>query len=680
MEKFKIKVPENVRYISEWLDFNLPQGHCIIDKNVTGCGFTEYCLTNNLNVILCSPRKVLLENKERQHELDKNILYLKNELEKTIDFDKSPIIARPFRLSMKSIFNWKIEEEKEKIRKENFKKITEEIKDKTQQHYSNCIFSKLPCKILVTYDSLHYVLEALGNNISNFYVVVDEFQSIFLDSYFKSDVELDFVEYLQSCPNVIYLSATPMLDKYLEQLDTFKNLPYYELEWSSLYIEKVRIRRKEVKSLITETNKVIQNYKEGNFPIKTIIDNNGNKSIVQSKEIVIFCNNVSIITELIKRNSLLFSEVNIICSNTKENKDKIRKIGKGYNIGTIPLKGEPHKMFTFCTRTTYLGADFYSICASTLILSDANIDSLALDISLDLPQIIGRQRLRENVFKNDITIFYKLLGNVLKITKEQMNKRMEERKKITYVILKNYSIMDEEGKKANSKKYKSDIIVSKYSGDFIGVSGKTGYASYNRLIEVSHWRSYDVSRVDYQDSLSVTKALSEVSENIENYRNSKDVSIDDFLSFFFAKPNTFMNRMKMYCEFRDKNKGNKEIEELLHYKIKIGNYEEYYNFFGTDKIKSKSYKEKLLKQELLNFLKSSPLSEAIYTTFNIKTRYTLKEIKEKLREIYTTLHLSKTPKASDLEEFFEVKDVLITNKDNGKREHGLEILSIKIKN
>ena len=669
MELINIKVPENVRYISEWLDFNLPQGHCIIDKNVTGCGFTEYCLTNNLNVILCSPRKVLLENKEEQHKGDLNILYLRNELEKGEIYDKD-------RETYKDLLD---EEERLRIIKENYSNISLSLKNKINTHLINSLSLKLPCKILVTYDSLHYVLEALGNNISNFYVVVDEFQSIFLDSYFKSDVELDFVEYLQSCPNVIYLSATPMLDKYLEQLDTFKNLPYYELEWSSLYIEKVRIRRKEVKSLITETNKVIQNYKEGNFPIKTIIDNNGNKSIVQSKEIVIFCNNVSTITELIKRNNLSFSEVNVICAKIPKNKAKLKKIGKGYDFGTIPLKGEPHKMFTFCTRTTYLGADFYSTCASTLILSDANIDSLALDISLDLPQIIGRQRLRENVFKNDITIFYKTLKNVLKITKEQMNKKMEERKEITNIILGGYKKLTEIEKQANSRKYRDSVIVSKYSGDFIGVSRKTGYASYNYLVEVAHWRSYDVSRVDYQDSLSVTKALSELGNSIisEEYKNSVDSKVNNFLDTFYSSSGNFRVRMKMYCEFRDKNKGNKEIEELLHYKIKIGNYEEYYNFFGTDKIKSKSYEEKLLKQELLNFLKSSPLSEAIYTTFNIKTRYTLKEIKEKLREIYTTLHLSKTPKASDLEEFFEVKDVLITNKDNGKREHGLEILSLK---
>jgi len=65
-------------------------------------------------------------------------------------------------------------------------------------------------------------------------------------------------------------------------------------------------------------------------------------------------------------------------------------LGKGYTIGTIPLKGEKPKMFTFCTRTVYLGADFYSTCAQSFIFSDSDIECLAVDISQDLPQILGR--------------------------------------------------------------------------------------------------------------------------------------------------------------------------------------------------------------------------------------------------------------------------------------------------
>ena len=64
----EIFVPKGVRYISEWKDFKLPEQPEIIDKQIPGCGFTQWCLTNNENVILCSPRKMLLENKKNSLE------------------------------------------------------------------------------------------------------------------------------------------------------------------------------------------------------------------------------------------------------------------------------------------------------------------------------------------------------------------------------------------------------------------------------------------------------------------------------------------------------------------------------------------------------------------------------------------------------------------------------------
>ena len=67
MIKSTITVPSGIRYINQWDSFSLPTHPCIINKQITGCGFTEYCLTNQDNVILCSPRKILLENKADQH-------------------------------------------------------------------------------------------------------------------------------------------------------------------------------------------------------------------------------------------------------------------------------------------------------------------------------------------------------------------------------------------------------------------------------------------------------------------------------------------------------------------------------------------------------------------------------------------------------------------------------------
>ena len=103
MNKIEIEVPINVRYISEWNDFNtdLLKGHSIINKTITGCGFTHYCLTNNIPTILCSPRKFLLENK---HEQLPNTYLVINEGEKglSIDSDDSIGIINPVKDLLKT--------------------------------------------------------------------------------------------------------------------------------------------------------------------------------------------------------------------------------------------------------------------------------------------------------------------------------------------------------------------------------------------------------------------------------------------------------------------------------------------------------------------------------------------------------------------------------------------------
>ena len=97
MKKITIKVPKEIRYISDWdkleegkrLRDLVPSNQSyIMNKTITGCGYTEYWLTNIYPAILCSPRIVLLENKEEQHMGQENLLYLKNEFESFEDYDK----------------------------------------------------------------------------------------------------------------------------------------------------------------------------------------------------------------------------------------------------------------------------------------------------------------------------------------------------------------------------------------------------------------------------------------------------------------------------------------------------------------------------------------------------------------------------------------------------------------
>ena len=638
MNKKIIKVPSgrNIKYISEWSEYKIPKGHCIVDKGVTGCGYTEYTLTNNLPVVLCSPRKLLLENKSEQHQNDINILYLKNEI-----------------TDIKSIH---------------------ELKNKIRNHIFLCDEENLPIKFLVTYDSSHYIIDILKelNILSDFYFIIDEFQSIFLDAFFKSEVEFDFVEYLQDCPNVLYLSATPMLDKYLEKVEVFKNLPFYEIDWSETgVVENIIIKRKFSGSLGSDCIKIINKYLEGKFPSTFTPDN----KIIFSKEAVFYFNSISDIIRVINKTNLLPSQVNIICADDGVNEGKLKKIG--HSIGKIPLKEETNKMFTFCTKTAYIGSDFYSDCASSYVFADPNIKSLALDISLDLPQIVGRQRNRENPFKNNIVIFYKTKRKDDKdLTEEEFKRTQEERKDSTETILTGFNKLSTKEQKEYVRKLKNDIKTSKYEDDYVSISKKTGEPVYNSFIEIAQERGWEVSQKDYQDKISVTKSLESLTSNISEYQSDLEKEVQDFLDTKFYKTGIFKYKMRMYCEFMDKCQGNREVSDIIYFKIKDPKYRKYYNFYGTKGCSSKDYEEKKLELGMIDVSKESELSSVVYKKFQIGSRYTLKEIKSTLQDIYRDLGITSKPKATDLDKYFNLTRTKFSDPKTKKRIEGYLLNSL----
>ena len=637
MNKIQQVVPSgrDIKYISEWSEYKIPQGHCIVDKGVTGCGYTEYTLTNNLPTVLCSPRKLLLENKSEQHQGDINILYLKNEIKDINDINK--------------------------------------LKNKIRNHIFLCDEENLPIKFLVTYDSSHYIIDILKelNLLQEFYFIIDEFQSIFLDSFFKSEVEFDFVEYLQDCPNVLYLSATPMLDKYLERINEFKNLPFYQIDWSETgCVENIIIQRKFSTALTTDCIKIVNQYLEGKFPSTFTSDN----KIVFSKEAVFYFNSISDIIRVINKIGLTSDQVNIICANDKDNKDKLSKIG--HSIGKIPLKGETNKMFTFCTKTAYIGSDFYSDNASSYVFADPNIKSLALDISLDLPQIVGRQRNRENPFKNNIVIFYRTIRKTEMEDRETFDKTQEERRNETQRLLDGFNLLKSDQQQSYIQKLKNDIKTSKYERDFISISKKTNKPVYNSFIDIANERSWEVSQKDYQDKISVTKSLESLTSNISEYQSDLEKEVQDFLDNKFYSTGIFEKKMKMYCEFMDLHQGNKEVSDIIYFKIKDPKYRKYYNFYGTPGCRAASYKEKSLKLGMIDVSKIDELSSVVYKKFQVNSRYTLKEIKSTLQDIYRDLGITSKPKATDLDKYFNLTRTKFSDPKTKKRIEGYLLNSL----
>lgn len=147
--------------------------------------------------------------------------------------------------------------------------------------------------------------------------------------------------------------------------------------------------------------------------------------------------------------------------------------------------------------------------------------------------------------------------------------------------------------------------------------------------------------------------------------------IDKFINEF-TKDENFARRLKLYCEFRDEYSNKEEILNIL---ICDNRFNTYYTLFGTAGCKAKKFREDALKTELLNTLKNDTLTEEILSKFKLKDKLSKKLIKTILASIYLKLSLTRVAKASDLKEWFEVRDV--NYMENGKKVNGFEIIALK---
>lgn len=661
----KLIVPKGVRYVDEsdytLEDFQFPH---ILDKKIPGCGYTEYCLRSPLPTILCSPRKILLENKEAQHIGE--VFYFRNEFDIETDTGKD----------LTKIDKASVSKENFEAVVDNSKEISELIvilNEKLSNYLSDCSMKGLTPKILVTYDSFRLVKEYLvkHNLFQYFYVVIDEFQSIFTDSRFKSTTEMEFVNQLQDVQRVCFVSATPMIDKYLKQVDEFKDLPYFEFDWSSedpLRTITPDLKVRVAHSLTGQALKIINEYKSGNFEEAIV---GGNK--IYSTEAVFYVNSVTNIISIIRKAELKPEECNILCANTPQNQKRVKsRLGRKFSIGSVPLKGEPHKMFTFCTRTVYLGADFYSFCARSFILSDANIDSLAVDITLDLPQILGRQRRPENPWKNRAELYYKTLGKANELTEEAFENIIKLKLKKTNDLLLSFSLTPDSAKHSVAETYKRDAISTNYQFTYTAVNEHGGndlIPCLNNLVLIAERRAFDIQQKDYKDRFTVFNTI------VDTGLINTDItsSIQTFLRVFESLSG-FKDKMRYLCD-SSKLLSDIEIGVILD-QIPL-TYKNYYMTLGPERLYSLGYDITKVSREYSDmFFDRNSLKESIYNTFHEGDKIAMSDIKIMLKDLYKSLGYNKSPMATDLEEFFELSRTKISTPE-GKYRDAFKLLKKK---
>lgn len=613
MKKEVIKIPANIKYLTErdkfieefGKPFELPNG--ILNKEIPGCGATTVALTDEHKTIICSPRNELLKNKHEQYP------------------DTLLVIGGVDTIEIEAYLQT----------------------------------AELP-KILVSYDSVYKLIGCIKYK-SDWRVVVDEFQCLLADSSFKSEIELHFLDNSRSFPYVTFLSATPILDKYLEQIDHFKDMNYYQLDWEEKDI--VRVYRERTKNPINAALEIVRYYQNGNYPSVYV---NGER--IYSKECVIFLNSVNNIVNIIKQTELNPEEVNIIVGNSDDNDRQIARIGEGFKRGRIPLKGETHKKFTFCISTAYAGCDFYSTNAATFVISDCNRPNTAVDIATELVQIAGRQRLACNPFRQFLTFVYNV--NAEEVEQETFNEHLCRKVNVTLDEIRDNNNAGEALRAKRIKDFRRIPDNVKYQDSYTMYDEQKGEFVFNRLAYVNEQYCFDVQKFNYQNGVIVKKLLQDSSFDVSE--NQTYAVYQEQLKHLIKKE-PFVDRMQAYCEYRAKQ-GLIVNLAMSTLESKYPELRYYYEALGADRIKALNYKEKKLLNEIHIMKTKNKIRHELHGIIHIGDRILTTDIQQTLHDVYDRLGIDKSPKAADLNEFFEIHPVKIPTA-NG-RKNGFEIRGI----
>ena len=165
---------------------------------------------------------------------------------------------------------------------------------------------------------------------------------------------------------------------------------------------------------------------------------------------------------------------------------------------------------------------------------------------------------------------------------------------------------------------------------------------------------------------------------ISNIKFSSEKFNGEFFSELERKilgPGSFETKMKDLCGLVLENPENNLLEKFTNFSGLPLNYRNYLYYLGPERIKANAYKENSIKKEYWSIRSCGGIKEEVFSIFSVGSRYTLKDIKEYFKNIYIKVGIEKSPKASDLEEYFNVKKCLLTI--DGKKVNGYEILSLK---
>lgn len=477
-------------------------------------------------------------------------------------------------------------------------------------------------KIVSTFDGLDKIVRAYelsGIDIYKDFLLVDEWQVLFQQYGFRTDVVnyllRESVKFEKKC----FMTATPIKRDYW--FDELLGLEELVLDYD---VEPIVLKHYKSRNIIDEAVAIIRNQSA---------DNN----------LHFFINSVDTIKSIAKTMNLPRSDVRVICSRQDKNRAKLNE----YKIeGTK----DPVKKVNFYTSTCFEGCDIFDKKGKVFVLCDGAKAHTLVDIATTLPQIAGRIR---DIEDTSVNLVYSST-RYIDISQEEFDEAIRKNIEVADDIIR--GVTTEEAVKAldmdyiNSRYLKVEDGKLRHDKIFLYVDK----ANFEMARDYSYRANITAKMRGNFNPVKVNKPWAEEIEVVESEKVQK-------LSF------------KEQCQhYSEALKGN--VNYLSEYpKIVIDAVEK----LGIQRLEDINYHRGDTSKALIGMMDTSDEIK-IMKMLNLRNSkfYSSSFLKDKFDNIYSSLDINATAKATDIKRFYEVKSTV--RKIKGSPVRGFMVILPKI--
>ena len=503
-------------------------------------------------------------------------------------------------------------------------------------------------KILVTYDSLGKLTNLL--NPQKYKILIDEAHKLIDSAAFRTDaietVLENYTKYFSYC----FATATPVKDKY--QLPELVNIQKYKVNWNN--IKPVTINYTKYDNNLNQRIAVlIIRFLKGELEGNPYFFINSVTSIIQ------------IIKELQKAGYNDANLYKIICGNNPDNLTKIqRQLGKKY---TIEFTTDSLKKITFCTATLFEGSDIYDKDGVTYVITDGTKDHTKYDVLTTLPQIIGR--LRDSKYRDTVYVLlspsYYFSYTSIDEFEAEIRKQLNQAEGVVATFNSTDNDMVKDALKVGSQ---CNMYVLERN-EKLKVNTSVLYNemhNYEALHTQYYYRDYST------EGDSATVVINSIPHNF--IKANLELDIEGINKLRLNKKASFKDLCIDYIKCKEENIPTQIKDIELEFPIIKQAYEE----LGAEKMKALKYRKAYIEDALL-IVSELNNEQKIVKLLDFKVGEILGKsyVKFQLQSIYDTLGIRKTAKATDLSNWYSIKDCEKTIE--GKREKMLKIITVNVR-